>query len=92
MYYGSKWAWARFLASFELSDVGSTRDGHVKFWRTPRLVPSLSHLSRVALRCHISTHQVMALPIPNKIKDFLTYRNLQGCHEARCGMHQLPAE
>ncbi|XP_048851813.1 WD repeat and SOCS box-containing protein 2 isoform X1 [Brienomyrus brachyistius] len=69
-----------------------TRDGHVKFWRTPRPVPSLSHLSRVSLRCHTSTHQVMALPIPNKIKDFLTYRNLRGCHEARCGMHQLPLD
>ncbi|KAL4636085.1 WD repeat and SOCS box-containing protein 2 isoform X1 [Arapaima gigas] len=64
-----------------------TRDGHVKFWRTPVLVPSLSHLSRVSLRYHMSTQQVMALPIPNKIKDFLTYRNLQGGQEARCAAH-----
>ncbi|KPP65840.1 WD repeat and SOCS box-containing protein 2-like [Scleropages formosus] len=64
-----------------------TRDGHVKFWRTPLLVPSLSHLSRMSLRYNISTQQVMALPIPNKIKNFLTYRNLQGAREARCGVH-----
>ncbi|KAG7480921.1 hypothetical protein MATL_G00061340 [Megalops atlanticus] len=65
-----------------------TRDGHVKFWRVPRTVPSLSHLSRVALRYFTSTHQVMALPIPSKLKDILTYRNLQGHQEARCILHR----
>ncbi|XP_006640374.2 WD repeat and SOCS box-containing protein 2 isoform X1 [Lepisosteus oculatus] len=59
-----------------------TRDGYVQFWSTPRIVPSLRHLSRVSLRHSVSTYQVMALPIPNKMKDFLTYRTLARCHES----------
>ncbi|MBN3315684.1 WSB2 protein, partial [Atractosteus spatula] len=65
-----------------------TRDGYVQFWSTPRIVPSLRHLSRVSLRHSVSTYQVMALPIPNKMKDFLTYRTLARCHE-RSELHHL---
>ncbi|KAK1160064.1 WD repeat and SOCS box-containing protein 2-like [Acipenser oxyrinchus oxyrinchus] len=65
-----------------------TRDGQVQFWRTLRVVPSLRHLSRVSLRQSVSSHQVMALPIPKKMKDFLTYRTLLTCHE-NISLHHL---
>lgn len=65
-----------------------TRDGQVQFWRTLRVVPSLRHLSRVSLRQSVSSHQVMALPIPKKMKDFLTYRTLLTCHENN-SLHHL---
>ncbi|XP_046907953.1 WD repeat and SOCS box-containing protein 2 [Hypomesus transpacificus] len=53
-----------------------TRDGHVRFWKVPLKVPSLVHLCRSALRLSISTQQVQALPIPRRILDYLTYRNI----------------
>jgi len=52
------------------------RDGQVKFWRVPQLVPSLKHLCRVALRFSVSTYQVEALPLPKKILEYLTYRDI----------------
>ncbi|TRY87463.1 hypothetical protein DNTS_035293 [Danionella cerebrum] len=52
------------------------RDGHVKFWRVPPIVPSLRHLCRVALRFSVSTYQVQALPLPKKLLDYLTYRDI----------------
>ncbi|MBN3295881.1 WSB2 protein, partial [Amia calva] len=65
-----------------------TRDGYVQFWSTPRIVPSLRHLSRSSLRHSVPTHQVMALPIPNKMKDFLTYGTLKQYHE-RTDLHHM---
>ncbi|KAJ8263414.1 hypothetical protein COCON_G00158710 [Conger conger] len=65
-----------------------TRDGHVKFWSVPQVVPSLLHFCRMALRFSISTHQVMALPIPTKIKDILTYRNYQDSYDLLCSHHR----
>ncbi|XP_071391460.1 WD repeat and SOCS box-containing protein 2 isoform X1 [Centroberyx affinis] len=53
-----------------------TRDGHVRFWRAPRLVPSLCHLCRSILRHSVSTHQMEPLPIPRRILEYLTYRNI----------------
>lgn len=53
-----------------------TRDGHVRFWRTPRSIPSLRHLCRSILRFSVSTHQIEALPLPKRILKYLTYRNL----------------
>lgn len=53
-----------------------TRDGHVQFWTAPRVLSSLKHLCRKALRRFLTTYQVLALPIPKKMKDFLTYRTL----------------
>ncbi|XP_044131752.1 WD repeat and SOCS box-containing protein 2 isoform X1 [Bufo gargarizans] len=50
------------------------RDGHVQFWTSPRILPSLRHLCRMKLRHFLTTYQVLALPIPGKIKDFLIYR------------------
>lgn len=50
------------------------RDGQVQFWTSPRVLSSLRHLCRKALRCFLTTYQVLALPIPGKMKDFLTYR------------------
>ncbi|XP_053329352.1 WD repeat and SOCS box-containing protein 2 [Spea bombifrons] len=50
------------------------RDGHVQFWTSPRVLSSLRHLCRKTLRCFLTTYQVLALPIPGKMKDFLTYR------------------
>ncbi|XP_040271966.1 WD repeat and SOCS box-containing protein 2 isoform X3 [Bufo bufo] len=50
------------------------RDGHVQFWTSPRILPSLRHLCRMKLRRFLTTYQVLALPIPGKIKDFLIYR------------------
>ncbi|KFU86123.1 WD repeat and SOCS box-containing protein 2, partial [Chaetura pelagica] len=51
-----------------------TRDGHVQFWSAPRVLSSLKHLCRKALRTFLTTYQVLALPIPRKLKEFLTYR------------------
>lgn len=62
---------------FALSLFGShcrTRDGHVQFWTAPRVLSSLKHLCRKALRTFLTTYQVLALPIPRKLKEFLTYR------------------
>lgn len=56
-----------------------TRDGHVRFWRAPRTVASLGHLCRSALRRSVSTHQMVALPLPRRILQYLTYRNLNAC-------------
>ncbi|PIO34489.1 hypothetical protein AB205_0080350 [Aquarana catesbeiana] len=50
------------------------RDGQVQFWTSPQVLSSLRHLCRKALRCFLTTYQVLALPIPGKMKDFLTYR------------------
>ncbi|XP_075424206.1 WD repeat and SOCS box-containing protein 2 [Ascaphus truei] len=50
------------------------RDGHVQFWTSPRVLSSLRHMCRKALRCFLTTYQVLALPIPGKMKNFLTYR------------------
>lgn len=63
------------------------RDGHVKFWRVPRLVPSLRHLCRATLRYSVSTFQVQALPLPKKILDFLTYRDIAKRKILRCSKH-----
>ncbi|XP_072352878.1 WD repeat and SOCS box-containing protein 2 isoform X3 [Scyliorhinus torazame] len=51
-----------------------TRDGHVKFWTISRVLPTLQHVCRNALRRVMTTHQVMLLPIPKKIKEFLVYK------------------
>ncbi|XP_073079551.1 WD repeat and SOCS box-containing protein 2 isoform X4 [Manis javanica] len=51
-----------------------TRDGHVQFWTAPRVLSSLKHSCRKALRSFLTTYQVLALPIPEKMKGFLTYR------------------
>ncbi|XP_077377192.1 WD repeat and SOCS box-containing protein 2 [Festucalex cinctus] len=53
-----------------------TRDGHVRFWRAPRVVPGLRHLCRAALRHSVSTHQVEPLPLPKRIREYLTYRDI----------------
>uniref|UniRef100_A0A8B9JJX4 WD repeat and SOCS box containing 2 n=1 Tax=Astyanax mexicanus TaxID=7994 RepID=A0A8B9JJX4_ASTMX len=63
------------------------RDGHVKFWRVPRLVPSLRNLCRTALRHSVSTFQVTALPLPKKILEFLTYRDIAKKKILRCSEH-----
>ncbi|XP_030073366.1 WD repeat and SOCS box-containing protein 2 isoform X1 [Microcaecilia unicolor] len=51
-----------------------TRDGHVQFWTAPRILSSLKHQCRQALRCFLTTYQVLALPIPRKMQEFLTYQ------------------
>ncbi|XP_039629505.1 WD repeat and SOCS box-containing protein 2 isoform X2 [Polypterus senegalus] len=63
-----------------------TRDGHVQFWCSPMVIPSLRHLCRQTLRNFLSTHQVLALPIPTKMKDFLTYRSLTA-HRGDSALH-----
>ncbi|KAM4616097.1 WD repeat and SOCS box-containing protein 2 [Polymixia lowei] len=56
--------------------ASGTRDGHVRFWKTPRVVASLRHLCRSVLRHSVSTHQMEPLPIPRRILEYLTYRNI----------------
>uniref|UniRef100_A0A2K6N6R9 SOCS box domain-containing protein n=1 Tax=Rhinopithecus bieti TaxID=61621 RepID=A0A2K6N6R9_RHIBE len=51
-----------------------TRDGHIQFWTAPRVLSSLKHLRWKARRSFLTTYQVLALPIPKKMKEFLTYR------------------
>ncbi|KAK2845408.1 hypothetical protein Q7C36_010262 [Tachysurus vachellii] len=63
------------------------REGHVKFWRVPCLVSSLRHLCRTTLRFSVSTFQVQALPIPKKILDFLTYRDIPKKRILCCSEH-----
>ncbi|XP_076126000.1 WD repeat and SOCS box-containing protein 2 isoform X1 [Alosa pseudoharengus] len=64
-----------------------TRDGHAKFWKARPIVPSLTHLCRAALRFSVSTHQINALPIPHKLLEFLTYRDLPKTQETYCRAH-----
>uniref|UniRef100_A0A2K5YVC1 SOCS box domain-containing protein n=1 Tax=Mandrillus leucophaeus TaxID=9568 RepID=A0A2K5YVC1_MANLE len=45
------------------------RDGHVQFWTAPRVLSSLKHLRRKALQSFLTTYQVLALPIPKKMKE-----------------------
>ncbi|KAM6965683.1 WD repeat and SOCS box-containing protein 2 [Aplochiton taeniatus] len=61
-----------------------TRDGHVRFWKVPRVVPSLCHLCRSALRHSVSTHQIEPLPIPRRILEYLSYRNIPDHVETGC--------
>lgn len=61
-----------------------TRDGHVRFWKTPRMVPSLRHLCRSILRHSVSTHQMEPLPLPKRILEYLTYRNIPDCLRTCC--------
>ncbi|XP_047674574.1 WD repeat and SOCS box-containing protein 2 isoform X2 [Tachysurus fulvidraco] len=63
------------------------REGHVKFWKVPCQVSSLRHLCRTALRFSVSTYQVQALPIPKKILDFLTYRDIPKKRILCCSEH-----
>uniref|UniRef100_A0A8C6TQ63 WD repeat and SOCS box containing 2 n=1 Tax=Neogobius melanostomus TaxID=47308 RepID=A0A8C6TQ63_9GOBI len=53
-----------------------TRDGYVRFWRASRTVPSLSHLCRFTIRYSVSTYQMEPLPLPKRILEYLTYRNI----------------
>ncbi|XP_060763416.1 WD repeat and SOCS box-containing protein 2 [Neoarius graeffei] len=63
------------------------RDGYVKFWRVPRLVPSLRHLCRTIFRYSVSTFQVQALPLPQEILAFLTYRSIPKKRIHCCSKH-----
>ncbi|KAL0193997.1 hypothetical protein M9458_012293, partial [Cirrhinus mrigala] len=47
----------------------------------------LKHLCRTALRFSISTYQVEALPLPKKILDYLTYRNVPKQKIVYCKEH-----
>lgn len=59
-----------------LSHHYRTRDGHVRFWKAPVTVPSLRHLCRSILRYSVSTHQIEPLPLPKRIIEYLTHRNI----------------
>lgn len=39
-------------------------------------LPSLRHLCRTSLRHSVSTHQIEPLPLPKRIIEYLTYRNI----------------
>uniref|UniRef100_H9GEN2 WD repeat and SOCS box-containing protein 1 n=1 Tax=Anolis carolinensis TaxID=28377 RepID=H9GEN2_ANOCA len=54
--------------------AAGTQDGSVYFWATPKHVPSLQHLCRMAIRRIMPTPQVAKLPIPPTIVGFLSYR------------------
>ncbi|XP_063051469.1 WD repeat and SOCS box-containing protein 2 isoform X2 [Engraulis encrasicolus] len=64
-----------------------TRDGYARFWKAKSPVLSLSHLCRAVLRYSVSTPQIQALPIPQKLLEFLTYRDLPKTQEAYCQAH-----
>ncbi|XP_043571800.1 WD repeat and SOCS box-containing protein 2 isoform X1 [Chiloscyllium plagiosum] len=51
-----------------------TRDGHVTFWTVSKVLPTLQHICRNAVRHMMTTHQVMLLSVPKKIKQFLIYK------------------
>lgn len=51
-----------------------TRDGHTQFWTAPQALPSLKHLCQKVIRSCYNTYQVLELPIPKKMKEFLTYK------------------
>ena len=67
-----------------LSDLPRTRDGHVRFWKVPAVVPTLCHLCRSTLRLSVSTHQMEAMPIPRRILEYLTYRNIPALLQTPC--------
>nr|XP_060613039.1 WD repeat and SOCS box-containing protein 1 [Anolis sagrei ordinatus] len=54
--------------------AAGTQDGSVYFWATPKHVPSLQHLCRMAIRRVMPTPQVAKLPIPPTVVGFLSYR------------------
>ncbi|XP_041097315.1 WD repeat and SOCS box-containing protein 1 [Polyodon spathula] len=54
--------------------AAGTRDGSVYFWATPRIISSLQHLCRMAIRRVMSTDEVKKLPVPDRVVDFLSYR------------------
>ncbi|XP_061759119.1 WD repeat and SOCS box-containing protein 2 [Nerophis ophidion] len=60
-----------------------TRDGHVRFWKAPQTVPNLRHLCRSILRDSVSTHQMEPLPLPKRILEYLTYRDIPDCFTGR---------
>ncbi|KAL2092517.1 hypothetical protein ACEWY4_012315 [Coilia grayii] len=65
-----------------------TRDGYARFWKVKPTVLSLGHLCRAVLRCSVSTHQIRALPIPQKLLEFLTYRDIPKSQETYCRAHR----
>uniref|UniRef100_A0A8C8TR77 WD repeat and SOCS box-containing protein 1 n=1 Tax=Peromyscus maniculatus bairdii TaxID=230844 RepID=A0A8C8TR77_PERMB len=54
--------------------AAGTHDGSLYFWATPRQVPSLQHLCRMAIRRVMPTQEVQKLPVPSKVLEFLSYR------------------
>uniref|UniRef100_A0A8C8H7B6 WD repeat and SOCS box-containing protein 1 n=1 Tax=Oncorhynchus tshawytscha TaxID=74940 RepID=A0A8C8H7B6_ONCTS len=56
--------------------AAGSRDGSVHFWACPKSIASLQHLCRMALRRVMSTQQVQMLPIPPRIRSYLSYQDL----------------
>ncbi|XP_070983579.1 WD repeat and SOCS box-containing protein 1-like [Oncorhynchus clarkii lewisi] len=56
--------------------AAGSRDGSVHFWACPKGIASLQHLCRMALRRVMSTQQVQTLPIPPRIRSYLSYQDL----------------
>uniref|UniRef100_A0A673XKY4 WD repeat and SOCS box-containing protein 1 n=1 Tax=Salmo trutta TaxID=8032 RepID=A0A673XKY4_SALTR len=56
--------------------AAGSRDGSVHFWACPKSIASLQHLCRMALRRVMSTQQVQTLPIPPRIRSYLSYQDL----------------
>ncbi|MGH0173414.1 UNVERIFIED_CONTAM: hypothetical protein FKN15_065399, partial [Acipenser sinensis] len=54
--------------------IASIADDSVYFWATPRIISSLQHLCRMAIRRVMSTDEVKKLPVPDRVVDFLSYR------------------
>ncbi|CAB1348091.1 unnamed protein product [Coregonus sp. 'balchen'] len=56
--------------------AAGSRDGSVHFWACPKSIASLQHLCRMALRRVMPTQQVQTLPIPPRIRSYLSYQDL----------------
>ncbi|ETE69779.1 WD repeat and SOCS box-containing protein 1 [Ophiophagus hannah] len=55
--------------------AAGTQDGSVYFWTSPKHIPSLQHLCRMAVRQVMPTRKVESLPVPSAIISFLSYRS-----------------
>ncbi|KAG8122704.1 hypothetical protein E2320_018143 [Naja naja] len=55
--------------------AAGTQDGSVYFWTSPKHIPSLQHLCRMAVRRVMPTRRVETLPVPSAIISFLSYRS-----------------
>ncbi|XP_063153255.1 WD repeat and SOCS box-containing protein 1 [Candoia aspera] len=55
--------------------AAGTQDGSVYFWSSPKHIPSLQHLCRMAIRRVMPTRKVENLPVPLAVISFLSYRS-----------------
>lgn len=62
-----------FSADGQLLAVGCNHGGAVVL-ATPHPPSTLMHICRCAVRTHVATQDIPALPVPNRLQEYLTYK------------------